>query len=138
MAIPISWIISIVFSEKGLFLSLSTPKIKRYPPSNMGRGKRLIIPRFMLMNPIRYRRGINPCLASSPAILAIPIGPHSSLKESLPVKSSFNAWINSLHNLPVSSHSSKMPSKEGISLSQFWFRREFQSLLLPFPPQKYP
>src|SRR5579871_5182915 len=53
--------------------SISNSKI--CPPSRIGIGKRLKIPRLMLMNAIKVMKSYGPCRAASPACWLMPIGP---------------------------------------------------------------
>ena len=60
--------------------------MNRCPPSRAGRGRRLIMLRLMLNNPLKYSRLINP--AALPANEAIPKGPTNPSAVPLPEKRS--------------------------------------------------
>jgi hypothetical protein len=89
-----------VLGESGFFLTFSTSRKKRCPPSRTGRGKKLKILKLILKRPTKLKRGTNPSLEISELITYMPKGP---TKESLTGIEPVNILNKTFRVRPVSS-----------------------------------
>src|SRR5450759_4321837 len=72
---PMLWIVPWRSGEMRRRMTASASRNRTHPPSNAGMGRSWVSPMATEMIPVSHKRLINPLMAASPVIRAMPMGP---------------------------------------------------------------